>query len=432
MSSRHPPGQVNWEKGSAARKTYLDAIAAGMSAAEARRVAGWLSPSAYYQNRGRHPSWAAEVDETVRRLKAVRAVAGSEVPADVSGLPVLDVVPTRNLSDFKRRVPARVADRSLTTQQWAAKYCHRVHLAHQVELTSAIDRTQPGEMTMFLVWPGSGKSSVLLDWVTRTLAEDPNHRIMYVSETSTLVDNFVTQISRRLRNESSVSVGAAKKDFAELVDAYGPFYEPGQERSQKKPWGGGKLTVATANADEKDPSVAAYAITSRAYGSRADTLIVDDVQSRVSLGQTRKFLEILRSTYFNRGTPASPLRIFVCGTRIGRGDIYEALLEEGIVDHKVEWNATRWSVERSRFVPRVPAAWLLGNPKFDVFSMRPERIMDEAIVVMDRQRRRVGEEAWWAQYEQAPINEQGSTFSDALDGCLDSSRIFGTLEGCVA
>jgi hypothetical protein len=375
----------------------LRLVQGGMPISEAWRAVGWAGEGSYRKARANHPQWAALVTEAAARHRQVELRPGQTYE-------------------------------KLSHSDWSKLFCHRSHLAHQVEIAEALDRTEPGEMTLFNLWPGAGKSSVVVDWVTRKLAEDPDHRIMYVSESSKLVSDFVSQIQKRMTNQSTVRLpGGEDGDFSLLVSMYGPFYEPGQERRSKRPWGASEFTVARSTRDEKDPSIAAYAISSVAYGSRADTLIVDDVQSQRSLSQTEKVLKTLRTTYFNRGTPSRPLRIFVIGTRIGRGDIYEALLDEGIVDHKVELSATVFDPGRGRFVPRSPAAWLLGNPKFDLDSMSSDEMLEAAIVVMDRQRRRVGEEAWWANYEQAPMTVALSTFGEALDGCLDSTRRIGRL-----
>lgn len=371
------------------RDRVLELTSDGMTVKDACAAVGF-SDKSYQYHRRKFPVWAAQVTESLHR---------------------------------HRRRPR--ADDDMTMADWSARYCHRRHLAHQLALAEALDKTDRGEITMFNVWPGSGKSSVILDWVTRTVAEDPDHRIMYVSEASSLVDDFVTQISKRFRNETEVLVGNETADFSALVARYGPFYEAGQERNHKKPWGGGRLTVMGSKNDAKDPTIAAYAILSRAYGSRADTLIVDDVQSTVSLSQTARYLKILRQTYFNRGTPSKPLRIFICGTRIGQGDIYERLLDEGVVDHLVSWPATCWDDRRERFVPRVPAAWLMEDHNIDVSKLTPEELMDLAIVKMDRQKRTVGPDAWAAQYEQEPKTSVSSTFGDAVENCLDVTRTFG-------
>lgn len=390
--------QQRFEEGAKRRAEMLRLVQEGVPIQQAWRDVGWKAEGSYRKARATHPQWAALVTEAASRHRKVAAAPGQRYEA-------------------------------LSHSDWSKLFCHRSHLAHQVEIADALDRTEPGELTLFNLWPGAGKSSVVVDWVTRKLAEDPDHRIMYVSESSKLVGDFVSQIQKRLTAQSFVEApGGEMLGFDLLVGVYGPFYEPGQERRSKRPWGSSEFTVARSVRDEKDPSVAAYAISSVAYGSRADTLIVDDVQSQRSLSQTEKVLKTLRTTYFNRGTPARPLRIFVIGTRIGRGDIYEALVDEGIVDHKVELSATVFDSVRGRFVPRSPASWLLGNPKFDLSSMSADEMMEAALVVMDRQRRRVGEEAWWANYEQAPVTVALSTFGEALDGCLDSERRFGKLE----
>lgn len=376
-------------------------VAAGTFASDAIPQVGW-SPSGYRAARLAHPEWAKKVDGFIAESARKRG-----------GAP-------RRLGDTLSAVVRSPGDdpRTLTHADWSARFCHRRHLEHQVELAEVLDQTQPGEISMFLVWPGSGKSSTVLDWVTRRIAENPNEKILYVSESSDLTGDFVRQIQKRLRNEAT-DADDEGEDWQDLVDCYGPFYEKGQEKRGYR-WLADRFRVVKATADAKDDTVVARAITSRAYGARANTLIVDDIQSAVTLTQTEKFLNILRKTYFTRGTAANPMRIVICGTRIGRGDIYDRLIEEGIVDRIVVRPAAHYDGSAT-----VPRAWCMSDP--DVDDLTPDELSQRAREAMARERKRLGEDVWWALYQQAPVSQEQSTFGDALDGCLDETRTIGRI-----
>lgn len=387
----------------AKRKRLMELVAAGEFVSDAIQMVGW-SAAGYRAARHHHPEWAKHVDGFI--AEAARTRGKTKHVGTV-------------LKNIGKSVPPLENDpRLLTHADWSARFCHRRHLEHQVELAEVLDQTMPGEISMFLVWPGSGKSSTVLDWVTRRIAENPNEKILYVSESSDLTGDFVRQIQKRLRNEAT-DADDEGEDWSDLVDTYGPFYEKGQEKRGYR-WLADRFRVVKATADAKDDTVVARAITSRAYGARANTLIVDDIQSAVTLTQTEKFLNILRKTYFTRGTAANPMRIVICGTRIGRGDIYDRLIEEGIVDRIVVRAAANYDGSAT-----VPRAWCMSDP--DVDKLTPDELAERAREAMAKERRRLGEDVWWALYQQAPVTHEQSTFGEALDGCLDDTRNFGKL-----
>jgi hypothetical protein len=331
-----------------------------------------IKPNTYARARSRDREWASKV-----------SAARGETLRD------------RKLTEADRRDPLRVAN--LTHEEWCAEYLNMVHRPSQLRIADALDRCEPGEIIMVNVWPGVGKSTSCLNWATKKLCRDPNHRIALVGASQDLTRKFVGRLENRFVDTAN---------FQRMIDTFGPFKEDGRDG---KPWSADHFRVAKATHDEADYSVQAYAWGSLAYGSRVDTLIIDDVQSRKTLSQTETILDNLRATWFTRDSASAALRIIIVGTRIGPGDVYEAFLEDGIVDQHIMLTAAGPDGE-----PTEPEFWERkgkGTPREN----------------MERQRKLVREEGWFAGYQQNPIANEVSTFGMYIADALDHDRRYGEL-----
>lgn len=348
------------------KAVFLDAICRGVPKDEAMALAGWKK-STYNERRRRDREWAARCDMA--------------------------------FEDVARNQAATLASGPLSFAAWTSTYLNMRNLAHHLRIAQVLDETKPGETVMVNLWPGAGKSTTLLNWVTKALCEDPNHRIGIVSEASTLSRKFLGRVARRLEDAHS---------YGPMHERYGPFYESRQERSGK-PWTQDQLRVAKCDHDEADYSLMAFAWNSRAYGSRIDTLIVDDVQSMATIGQTETLLDNLTTTWFSRDSYGNAMRVVVLGTRLGTDDIYARLLEEDYVDRSVIMPAVDHEGR-----PTVPEWW-------EMRASRTGRSLDEEVAVVRKRARH----HWYAQYQQRPRADEVSSFAPFLDGCLDHERVIG-------
>jgi len=337
-----------------------------------------VKKGAYQMARKMHPDWAAE-------LSAARQgnyYAATQVRDKLENPEVRETLD----ADTKLDLYAK----------WVSHYLRMSHQPQQLRIADALDNTQPGEITMCLLWPEAGKSTSVLNRCTHRLSLNPNERICLVSESQDLTRKFVGRLKNRLTDNAQ---------FPELISAYGPFMEDGQSR-EGKPWAADFFRVARCAHDEADYSVQARAWSSAAYGSRIDTLIIDDVQSRRSLSQTETIYANLRQTYFTRG---KEMRVVIVGTRVGGGDIYERIIDDELVDNLIQLPAMNHEGE-----PTVPEAWALGRNK------TPKEHLEAM-------RKRVGELAWFASYQQNPRADEFSTFAAYLDKALDHDRSWGEI-----
>ena len=176
-------------------------------------------------------------------------------------------------------------------------------------------------MCLFLIWPEAGKTSTIEDYICKTLAEDPNHRFRIISEGQDLSKRIVGTCARRFTETN---------DYPHFQARYGPFYEKGQER-QGKPWTTDQITVWKNSGMERDRSLVAQSWSGANYGSRIDTLIIDDVQSQRNYGQSEEIFRRIRGTFFNRG---KEMRTLIVGTRIGPDDFYDRMMNAGLITRK--------------------------------------------------------------------------------------------------
>lgn len=264
---------------------------------------------------------------------------------------------------------------------------------HQQMISDAIDQTGPMEVVLVLVPPEHGKTTLMEDKICEILAEDPNHRICYISEARGHARKVGSRVRRRMTDTS---------EFGLYVARYGPFYEKGQEKNGK-PWTADFFTVNKAGHDERDYSFEARGYQSHIQGSRVDTLFIDDVQSLKSLGRTDDILQKFQQEWISRVGKTG--RCIIVGTRVGVNDIYEELMTRELITRLVE----------------LPAVNEEGE------SLCPEMWPTDALM---KRRKQVGESIWQRTYQQNPIAAGAVTFDEAtLSAAKDASLTIKKSDG---
>lgn len=261
---------------------------------------------------------------------------------------------------------------------------------HHLAIIDAIETTPPGGVTMILLPPSAGKTSLLEDYLCSRIAQDPNYRILYVTETADgHARKVLSTVKDRMTDPEYADPNAPGARIPEYMARFGPFHDPVEDTD--KPWNQNYIKVHKSSG-RRDYSLQCSGWRSRIYGARCDLLVFDDVQSEESLGVTEKMLRSIRKTFFSR--PGKDGQTIFIGTRIGPGDVYERLIEEGVVDRLVQ----------------LPALDEHGNsycpPMWSEDDLAKKRLM-------------VGEDVWWSAYMQQPQLAQDATFTDEL---LDAAK----------
>ncbi len=351
-----------------------------------------ISQGTWNYYRREYPEWGALVDEARHGLNAGRLKGMAK-----EGVPIL----------FEDFAGTYFPDR-------------RPHQPQQLKIAEHLDRLGPRDIFMFLIWPEAGKTATFEDYVCRHLAMNPGHRFRIVSESQDLSKRIVGTCKRRFTSMS---------DYPAFITRFGPFYEPGQERDGK-PWTTEQITLLTNPAKERDYNLVASSWSSATYGSRIDTLILDDIQSQKNYGQSEEIFSRIRGTFFNRGLE---MRTLIVGTRIGPGDFYERMLDAGLVTHYEILPAADRDGE-----PTVPEFWegpasrMRHNGGVCCKGFRDCPRNNAALTgreYMELMRHQSGEDTWWSAYMQNPSTVSRTTFGTLIDRCLDKDRTIGQLRG---
>jgi hypothetical protein len=277
----------------------------------------------------------------------------------------------------------------------------------QAQIVDAIENAQPMDVTLFLVPPEFGKTTLLEDKICEILAKEPLRRVAYISEGSGHSKKVAGRIKKRMTEAAH---------FGDYIARYGPFYEEGQERSGK-PWTTNYFTIAKADHDERDYSFEARGARSNIQGSRVDDLFIDDIQSLKSLSQTEFLLGQFRQEWVSRGGQFG--RVFIVGNRIALGDIYQRLIEEELINRLIEIPAVQEDEPCNCNWPQ--KVTLHGT------SNSPQRWPDEALL---KRKKQVGKETWFRTYMMKPREAGTITFTqDVIDRAKAWNRVIAKREG---
>ena len=221
----------------------------------------------------------------------------------------------------KERTEQGVPDDDLDFTAFRFKYFGMRTFWHMTKMVEAIDESPGGSFILILLPPEWGKTTLIEDFVCYKLALDPDFRFVHISQSQGHARKVVGRIQRRMLDDQTA-----------YVQKYGPFKS--DERLETKPWNAGFFTVHRSAHDERDYSLEAKGAGSQIQGARAEIIFLDDIQSRNTLNLTPKLLDYIRQEIITR--PGKTGKVVMVGTRVEFHDIYEAVLNEDIVDKLVQ------------------------------------------------------------------------------------------------
>lgn len=186
----------------------------------------------------------------------------------------------------------------------------------------------PGKKSRVLINtpPFHAKSvTITIDYVVYRLCMDPSFRVILVSETSTLAEDFLFGIKTRLDHP----------DYIDLQKAYAP---DGGWKATSEQWTGSRIVFGGDQREggEKDPNVQAIGMGSQIYGRRADLIILDDTVTGKNVREWEKQMKWLRREVSSRLEMGG--KLLVVGTRIAPVDLYSQLMNpEHYANGRVPW-----------------------------------------------------------------------------------------------
>jgi hypothetical protein len=178
----------------------------------------------------------------------------------------------------------------------------------------------PG-MTIINTPPEHAKSTTItVNYVTYRICQDPNIRIIIVSQTQEMAKRFLRAIKDRL--------AGANHSYKKLQQAFAP--EGGFDANSAS-WTADAIYVnaETRDSGEATPTVQALGMNGQIYGNRADLIILDDTVTGKNAHEFEKQIDWIQREVINRlSYPGGTL--LLVGTRLAPVELYSEI-------QKPEW-----------------------------------------------------------------------------------------------
>lgn len=274
----------------------------------------------------------------------------------------------------------------------------------QREMVQSYEDAKPGDITMILVPPEHGKTTLFEDYASMKLATNPSYRMTVGSEKLGMAQKILRRVSGRMSPDGP---------FPQYAQYWGPM-APDDERSQRpQVWNQKHFDVSRKqSSDERDYSMQALGVGSAIAGTRCDHLHTDDITSLSNVRQTITEPDGIVPTYRQDwlSRPGETGKSTIAGTRVDEGDFYE-VIEEAIgpdILQVIRKPAIVWDNALNDWVPLWPEKYTMEN--------------------LERTRRKVGESAWARNYMQQPLASSQAVFDNMmLDAAKDElTNVFGT------
>ena len=290
----YTPNPTRSKASEKAKKTILAAMAEGSTVEQACIVAG-KSVKTYEYYRRSDPAFKSLADRT--RLGSLEKNYTEEA--------------AKNL-DFKT---------------WRLKYLKQETFPHQMNLVDVIEGRQPSwyhqsmkyekgiadNRILINIPPNHAKSiTITVDYATYKIVNNPNFRILIVSQTQRLAADFLYAIKQRLTHPM----------YEELQNAYAAGVGFNTKTAS---WQATRVTFGEElrESSEKDPNLEAVGIGGQIYGKRADMIIVDDAVTLSNANDFEKQIKWLQQDVRSRLNPTG--KLIIIGTRVAAVDLYKEL-----------------------------------------------------------------------------------------------------------
>jgi hypothetical protein len=218
----------------------------------------------------------------------------------------------------------------LTFPEFRQKYLHSRTFPHQQNLIDVIEGREPSWLhpsmkyekglannrILLNIPPNHAKSmTVTIDYVTWMVCQNPNFRVLIVSQTQQLAADFLYAIKQRLTHPN----------YEALQQAYAAGVG---FNSKSASWQATRVTFGDElrESSEKDPNIEAVGIGGQIYGKRADMIIVDDAVTLKNANEFEKQIRWLTQDVRSRLNPTG--KLIIVGTRVTSVDLYRELRSE--------------------------------------------------------------------------------------------------------
>jgi len=386
-----------------AKKVILSAIAEGMTVEQACQVAGRTLKSYEYYRRT-DPVFKSLADRT--RLGALE-------------------------KNF-----AEASAKELDFPTWRKKYLHQETFGHQKNLIDVIEGREPtwfhpsmkyekglaDNRILINIPPNHAKSiTVTVDYVTYKIVNNPNFRVLIVSQTQRLAADFLYAIKQRLTHPM----------YEELQQAYAAgigFNTKTASWQQTRVTFGEELRESS----EKDPNLEAVGIGGQIYGKRADMIIIDDAVTLSNANDFEKQIKWLQQDVRSRLNPTG--KLIVVGTRVASVDLYKELRNpDRYPGGTVPWTylAMPALLETNEDPDKWVTLWPYSDQPFD--GQTDEHKTEEGLYPrwngkhLYAERQAMDASTWALIYQQQDISDDAIFDPVCVKGSIDGMRKAGRL-----
>lgn len=260
-------------------------------------------------------------------------------------------------------------------------------------------------------------TTISINYCVWRICRDPNIRIVLVSKTDKMAQEWLYAIKSRLTHPR----------YATLQMAFGP---PGGWRADADVWTASRVYLGR-DSTEKDPTVQTLGIGGQIYGARADLIVLDDCVVLSNAHQYEAQIRWLQQEVLTRINEYG--RLLVVGTRVDSIDLYKELRNPdrypsnespwtylaqpavlAYADDPKDW-VTLW--------PKNKGPWQGSKDKPDKQGFYPR--WDGAH--MSRRRATLAPRTWAMAYMQADVEEDATFDSVKVRACINGMRHPGRL-----
>lgn len=216
--------------------------------------------------------------------------------------------------------------------EWCEEYLDTKLFSHHMQWVDLLEGRHPrdlhenqnyipGQPEFLLINtpPEHAKSTTItMNYVTYRICQDPNIRVIIVSQTQEMAKRFLRGIKDRLASDN--------KNYQKLQVDFAP--EGGFDAGSAS-WTADSIYISSSarESGEKDPTVQALGIQGHIYGSRADLIILDDCVTGKNAHEYDKQMDWLQREVYNRlSYPGG--RILLVGTRLAPVDLYGEIVKD--------------------------------------------------------------------------------------------------------
>lgn len=275
--------------------------------------------------------------------------------------------------------------------------------------------------------PEHAKSTTItVNYVTYRICQDPNIRIIIVSQTQELAKRFLVAVKDRLAGENL--------NYRKLQIDFAP--DGGFDKNSAS-WSANAIYVSSNLRDsgEATPTLQAIGINGQIYGNRADLVIMDDCVTGKNAHEYQKQMDWIQREVSNRLSQGT--QMLLIGTRLAPVDLYGEIIkgdyyggEESPWTYLSQPAVLEFHDDPEKWVTlwpktnRAPVA-LVGRSKAE----KDENGLYDMWTgpALKKRRAKMSPRNWALVYQQEKMVEDAIFNMKAVKGCIDGGRQPGNM-----